>query len=347
MSKMNDLSNQRFGKLVAIEPKGRKNKKIAWLCQCDCGNETIVASDKLRNGHTQSCGCLVKEKANERVIDITGEKYGRWTVLERVGKKGKDIAWKCVCECGRIGIVQGNSLRSGGSKSCGCLSSELKSKRLKENYKTKPITDLSGKRFGKLTVIDIAEHIKGKHIKWRCVCDCGTEIITAGVYLTNGKKTHCGCGKSFSYRLAYPRIYSIWLNMKDRCTNVNNNHYKDYGGRGITICQEWQDDFETFCKWSLENGYNDDLSIDRISVNGNYEPSNCRWITMFDQMANTRKNVYVTYNGETKHLSEWCRIFNVTYTTMAYRLKNGYSVEEAFETPIGKYARTNKYSKKI
>ena len=130
--------------------------------------------------------------------------------------------------------------------------------------------------------------------------------------------------------------------MKNRCNSSNYDRYKDYGGRGITVCQEWQDSFEVFCKWALENGYADSLTLDRIDVNGNYEPSNCRWITMFDQMGNMRKNVYITYNGETKHLSEWCRILNVKHSTIAYRLKHGYSIEEAFETPIGKYEKKNR-----
>ncbi len=339
MSKMNDLTNQRFGKLVAIEPRGRKNKKIAWLCQCDCGNTSIVASDKLRNGHTQSCGCVSRQKAKERVIDLTGKRYGRWTVIERAGYKGKDITWKCKCDCGTISEVQGNSLRSGGTMSCGCLARELNSKRLKETYKPKPIIDLSGKRFGKLVAIDIAVHEKGKHIKWNCICDCGNKIIANGVYLRNGKKTHCGCEKAFSYRLTYPRMYRIWLNMKNRCNNPEYERYDDYGGRGIKICEEWQDSFEVFCKWSLKNGYAENLTIDRIDVNGNYEPSNCRWITSFDQMGNMRKNVYIEYKGETKHLAEWCRLLNLKYPTIAYRLKNGYSVEEAFEIPIGNYKK--------
>lgn len=346
MSKMNDLSNQRFGKLVAIEPKGRKNKKIAWLCQCDCGNETIVASDKLRNGHTQSCGCLVGEKAKERVIDLTGHKYGRWTVIENAGYKNKEIVWKCICECGNVGYIASHSLRTGNSKSCGCLAKELTSIRNKENPIKKPIIDLKGKRFGNLIVVEMEEHIVGKHVTWKCKCDCGNKIIVDGSYLRNGQKTHCGCNKPFSYRLTHPRLYRIWQNMRERCGNPKNNRYYDYGGRGIKVCTEWQDSFETFCKWALENGYGDELSIDRIDVNGNYEPSNCRWITMFDQMGNTRKNVYITYKGETKHLSEWCRILNFKQATIDYRLKNGYSVEEAFETPIGKYERTNRYCKK-
>ena len=202
--------------------------------------------------------------------------------------------------------------------------------------------DLTGQRFGKLTVIEIAEHIKGRHIKWRCVCDCGQEVVSSVIYLTQGKKKHCGCGKPFSYRLSYPRLHRIWSNMKFRCNNANDDRYEDYGGRGITVCQEWQESFEVFCKWALNNGYAENLTLDRIDVNGNYEPSNCRWITSFEQMSNMRKNVNLTYKGETKHLSEWCRILNVKHTTIAYRLKNGYSVEEAFETPIGKYNKTNR-----
>lgn len=272
-----------------------------------------------------------------KILDLTGNKYGRWTVIKKAETSKKDIEWNCVCECGNIGVIRGSSLRSGNSKSCGCLSREMASKRFSENPKPKSITNLSGMKFGKLTVIEIAEHIKGKHIKWRCVCDCGKEVISAGVYLTNGSKTHCGCEKPFSYRLSYHRLHRIWSNMKFRCNNANDDRYDDYGGRGIAVCKEWQESFEVFCKWALKNGYDKNLTLDRIDVNGNYEPSNCRWITMFDQMGNMRKNVHITYKGETKHLSEWCRILNVRHSTIAYRLKNGYSVEEAFEIPIGNY----------
>lgn len=348
MSKMNDLTNQRFGKLVAIEPRGRKNKKIAWFCQCDCGNTSVVASDKLRNGHTQSCGCLIKQKGHERLIDLTGKKYGRWTVVEKHGKNTRDIIWKCICDCGKIGYITGGSLRSGNSMSCGCLARELASERQKGKPSKNPkeIIDLKGKRFGKLIVLEMQEHIVGEDVKWKCKCDCGNEIVTKGAYLRSGKKTHCGCDKPFSYRLTYPRLHCIWSGMKNRCNSSNYDRYKDYGGRGITVCPEWQESFEVFCKWALENGYADNLTLDRIDVNGNYEPSNCRWITMFDQMGNMRKNVYITYKGETKHLSEWCRVLNFKQATIDYRLRHGYSVEEAFEIPIGKYERTNRYCKK-
>ena len=342
MSKMNDLTNQRFGKLVAIEPKGKKNKKIAWFCKCDCGNTSIVASDKLRNGHTQSCGCLVAEKAKTRIIDLTGKKFGRWIVIGQHHKQNYEIYWECVCECGNKGCVSGASLRSGNSLSCGCLKREITSIRTKQNYTPKPIIDLIGKKIGKLVVIEMKEHISGESVKWKCQCDCGNTITVKGEYLRNGRKTHCGCDKPFSYRLSYPRLHRIWSNMKSRCNNANDDRYEDYGGRGIDIFQEWKESFEVFCKWALNNGYAENLTLDRIDVNGNYEPSNCRWITRFDQMSNMRKNVNLTYKGETKHLSEWCRIFNVKHSTIAYRLKHGYSVEEAFETPIGKYEKTNR-----
>lgn len=132
MSKMKDLTNKRFGKLVAIEPRGRKNKRVVWFCQCDCGNTSIVASDKLQNGHTQSCGCLIKQRGHERVIDLTGKRYGRLTVIEKVGYKGNEITWKCKCDCGTVTEVKGVLLRNGATKSCGCLARELSYERLKK-----------------------------------------------------------------------------------------------------------------------------------------------------------------------------------------------------------------------
>lgn len=278
-----------------------------------------------------------------KVLDLTGKKYGRWTVIEKAKSKAnaslndRENYWKCICECGKVKEIRGSSLRNGNSKSCGCFAKEQTSKFVRENYKPKPIIDIKGRRFGKLLVMEMQEHIIGDDVKWKCKCDCGNEIVTKGSYLKKGQKTHCGCNKPFSHRLENSRIYRIWLNMKNRCHNSNYDRYSDYGGRGIKVCKEWKNSFEVFCKWALENGYDKNLTLDRIDVNGNYEPSNCRWITGFEQMSNMRKNVYVTYNGETKHLSEWCRVLNVKRSTIDYRLKNGYSVEEAFEIPIGKY----------
>lgn len=140
-----------------------------------------------------------------------------------------------------------------------------------------------------------------------------------------GKTTH-GCTKT--------RLYHIWRSMCQRCEYQRHERYADYGGRGITVCREWRDSFSVFRGWALANGYRDDLTIDRIEANGNYEPGNCRWVTRADQNRNKRDSRLVTYNGETRTIKEWSRIVGVNYTTLLYRLDNGWDVETAFIAPV-------------
>lgn len=124
------------------------------------------------------------------------------------------------------------------------------------------------------------------------------------------------------------KIYHIYYNMKARCYNKNTPKYKDWGARGIVICDEWKHDFEAFYNWAMDNGYRDDLSLDRIDVNGNYEPDNCRWVTMKQQARNTRRNKCYTINGKTHCLSEWCEILGLNHDTIRMRLHRGWSIEK-------------------
>lgn len=128
------------------------------------------------------------------------------------------------------------------------------------------------------------------------------------------------------------RLYRLWKVMKSRCYNEHVDRYQNYGGRGIIVCDEWKNDFMSFYDWSIKNGYDDTLTIDRINVDGNYEPSNCRWATMKQQMRNTSRNAYFTYNGTTHCLSEWCEILNLKYSTVHSRIhKLGWTIAEALE----------------
>ena len=122
---------------------------------------------------------------------------------------------------------------------------------------------------------------------------------------------------------SHTRLYKIWIGMKKRCYNPRSNAYERYGGRGIGIYQEWLNDFMSFYNWSMENGYNDNLSIDRIDVNGNYEPSNCRWATIDEQSSNKRDTVYYEMFGLNKPLTEWCKYAEIKYSRAYQRLKNG------------------------
>lgn len=130
------------------------------------------------------------------------------------------------------------------------------------------------------------------------------------------------------------RLYRIWANMKTRCYNVYSTHFDRYGGRGIIMCDEWKNDFKVFYNWAMSNGYADNLTIDRMDNNGNYEPPNCRWVMIEEQSINRCSNHYATIEGETKVLSEWCEIYNINYKTVRDRLRRGWNYKDALTKPV-------------
>lgn len=158
--------------------------------------------------------------------------------------------------------------------------------------------ELTGRRFGKLVVLKREQNEPKKHARWLCRCDCGKEVIIQSHCLIQRSQQSCGCllaEMHLTHGKTNSRLYNVWNCMKQRCGNPNNHNYKEYGERGISVCDEWKCNFEAFEKWSLENGYNPnakrgECTIDRIDVNGNYEPSNCRWVSMKVQSKNKRNN---------------------------------------------------------
>lgn len=194
--------------------------------------------------------------------------------------------------------------------------------------------DLTGRKFGKLTALQRVKN-DGKRVMWKCRCECGREVIVRAYHLTSGHSKSCGCIKRKNNGMYGTRISRIWRNMINRCYCKGSTEYHRYGERGIKVCDEWRNDFMDFYNWAMSHGYRDDLSIDRIDVNGNYEPSNCRWVTQKEQANNTRTNHYVTYNWKTHTISEWGEITGISCKVLSNRLTNlGWDAEKALTTPV-------------
>ena len=191
--------------------------------------------------------------------------------------------------------------------------------------------DLTGRKFGRLTVISETAERKHGGVVWLCKCDCGNYTRVRSQSLKRGDTRSCGCYNHdliTKHGMGRTRLAGIWRNMRYRCENPNSTNADRYAKRGIGICKEWSNSFEAFAEWALANGYSDELTIDRIDNNGNYEPNNCRWVTVKEQGSNKRNNVWLTHNGETHILSEWARITNQPKTRLWKRHKLGWSDEE-------------------
>ena len=186
-----------------------------------------------------------------------------------------------------------------------------------------------GKKFNNLTVLEETEQRTNSGNKvYKCLCDCGNITYVSGVDLRKNRVKSCGCLHSTINKLSKHKLYRTYMRMKRRCYNKNDEHYKYYGDRGITICQDWLNDFMKFYNWSINNGYKDNLTIDRIDVNGNYEPSNCRWVDMKHQANNKRNNVCLTYNGKTQTIARWANELHINSKNIYNRYYRGWSDKE-------------------
>lgn len=252
-----------------------------------------------------------------------GLKIGKLTLIKFLGRnKHSKKQWLCKCDCGNTCVrIEGN-LKTTPVPHCGCSPA----------WKgfNKRFTDLSGQKFGRLTVRKFYGKDKYSHNLWLCDCECGGVAVVDTSALTGGKTTSCGCWqiestiqRSSTHGKTHERLYRIYAHMKDRCYLSTSKTYADYGGRGVTICNEWLNDFQAFYDWAIANGYNDDLTIDRIDVNGNYEPSNCRWATMKEQANNRRITLKHTYKGITHTLPEWEEITGINYAHLYVAYRHG------------------------
>jgi hypothetical protein len=213
--------------------------------------------------------------------------------------------------------------------------SELKKKR-------KRGAPMVGRRFGRLLAVGI-DRVEGTHRWLLCACDCGNEIVAQASNLCSGQTRSCGClnserrrdssTKVHKHDMCDTRVYRIWCGMRQRCQNPNSPVWEYYGGRGINVCDRW-DRFENFLA-DMGNPANN-LTIERIDVNGNYEPSNCRWATYIEQGKNKRNNVILEFDGRRQTVSDWARELGMSPQALNHRLKAGWSVEEALTKPIAR-----------
>ena len=197
--------------------------------------------------------------------------------------------------------------------------------------------DLTGKRFGRLVVLN-ADHKSDKQLwYWKCICDCGRETVVSGDKLRRGATKSCGClqdelrkaGHRKTHGMTNTRLYTEWTNMKARCLRPTSSMYPRYGARGIRVCDDWMS-FEGFMRWAVSSGYTDDLTIERIDVDGNYCPENCRWISMKDQHLNRSDSHRITAFGVTKTIKEWSESSGIKYDTIERRINAyGWTPEDA------------------
>lgn len=278
-----------------------------------------------------------------KLIDLTNQRFERLTVIERaenhITPNGTVVTmWRCRCDCGKEVNVGTQKLRKGESKSCGCLHSEI--------VKNIRFDDLSGKRFGRLTVLDVFDKGKG-YVKWNCICDCGNKTIVLSNNLRRGHTTSCGCFQNevrlknhTKHNLHGTRIYGVWSKIKGRCYNPNDPRYHRYGGRGIEMCEEWKNDAKLFAEWSYANGYDDSApygmcTIDRIDNDKGYSPENCRWVNQKVQANNRKTNRVIEHEGEKHTLIEWSEILGISNSKLIWHLDKGRTIKDVIDNYLG------------
>lgn len=266
-----------------------------------------------------------------KTVDISGKRFGYLTAVKidkKVPRKngGNTMYWLCKCDCGKyVSVDYGNLTRKNRStKSCGC--------KTKEMISSSRISDITGMRFGKLVAIRI-DHIEErkngrKHTMWLCKCDCGNETITSVSHLKSGVTSSCGCIRMSKNGLSRTRLSAIYNGMISRCYDEKDTAFKNYGGRGIYLCDEWRNSFMSFYNWSVNNGYDDFLTIERINNDKGYSPENCKWATRIEQANNKRNNVMIDNGKETHTISQWSRITGINKATLDYRHRKGYSPDK-------------------
>jgi hypothetical protein len=328
-----DLTGQRFGKLVVIglSESRTTSGRIKWDCICDCGAKKSVAYSELHSGVVTSCGC---DKSS--IKDLIGQRFGKLVVIEASEERTKSggMKWACKCDCGNTRIVSSRLLVTGVTISCGCYR-EKRKKAIRSNKK-----ELTGQRFGRLLVLN---NTKDKNTHWDCLCNCGNVVSVITNSLVSGKTISCGCFQKeriseahFTHGKSGTPVYKKWIHMRERCYNIKDKNYHNYGGRGITVCGRW------LGKDGSLNFFNDmgecpeGYELDRIDNNGNYEPDNCRWASHMEQCRNRRPNIFVSIFGLTLCLKDVCNLVGTDYKKVHYKWKRGWPMSWSIFGPYPK-----------
>lgn len=267
------------------------------------------------------------------LIDRTGQRFGKLTVVRIAPTKKRHTMWRCQCDCGKETVTSADNLRSGHTMSCGCNWHELK-------Y---PREDLVGRRYGMLVVQSFAGRKKGYgYALWYCQCDCGGRSIAHGDSLKAGTSKSCGCGirrglakANTKHGRAKSPLYRVWAGMCTRCYNKKEKAYRFYGARGVTVCSRWRGrgGFEKFLA-DMGERPSDQHQIERKRNSRGYEPSNCIWATRAAQTVNKRNTIRVKLNGKTTALKTACRELGLNYYSVRGRMQlKGMSFRQAITAP--------------
>lgn len=264
---------------------------------------------------------------NERTINIAGRKFHKLTALKMMGRIGKNSLWLFRCECGNEKTIRASNVKSkvNPTTSCGCAL----------GYE-----DLTGRRYGKLEVLERVCNDSSRNARWLCRCDCGIKTTASGSALRIGKKT-CVCLRGEPHGEAghgHETVeYRTWSAMIRRCHNPKAPQFKHYGGRGVRVSDEWRESYLAFLA-HVGRRPSDKHSIDRINNDGNYEAGNVRWSTKDVQANNTRANVWIEHDGKRMTAAQWDIHMGFASGTVATRLGNGASAEQALTRPYKPHA---------
>jgi len=266
------------------------------------------------------------------LMDLRDERFDRLIVISRAASRGSSgVYWFCRCDCGNELEVAAKHLRAGSTRSCGCFH--------KEQVRAANFHDLTGRRFGRLTVKSCVFAPGIRSTYWDCRCECGVTLNVLAGSLERGATLSCGCyarETQIRHGKHGTRVYGIWQGMKQRCGNPNHKHYGYYGGRGIAVCDRWAA-FEAFLE---DMGSPDDSdTLDRVDSDGDYCLANCRWATMAMQSRNKGNTVLLEHDGKAQCATDWAQEMGLRRSTLVKRLKNGWSTRDALTRPVGSTVR--------